>query len=192
MDKSVELETNENLKNYVVFEVNYDGVFMEYPLRCSLEEGLTIFEGDVDMNKKYDIDAGSMSPEELVAWAEEEAGSPYLRTPPLKPRRKSVEFHVRICLANFCIVTVLLMSVVYDGPSLPHMEKDSFANDAALDARATKLLLLLKKKGRSGANYGRLGSLIGLNEHESDDNPQVTTQVSLTVGSTNNDVIAVD
>ncbi|GJW85592.1 hypothetical protein Tco_0158737 [Tanacetum coccineum] len=47
--------TNENPENYVVFEVHNDGVFMEYPLRCSLEEGLTIVEGDGDMNKMYDM-----------------------------------------------------------------------------------------------------------------------------------------
>ncbi|GJV25059.1 hypothetical protein Tco_1377754 [Tanacetum coccineum] len=45
--------TNELPENYCVFEVNYDGVFNEYPL--SLEEGLTILEGDGDMNKLYDI-----------------------------------------------------------------------------------------------------------------------------------------
>ncbi|GKD39392.1 hypothetical protein Tco_1259599, partial [Tanacetum coccineum] len=91
-------KTNKLPENYCVFEVNYDGVFNEYPLRyehgknltlklsksnkmifskmldmlsykleceiwgifvcsprCSLEEGLTILEGDGDMNKLYDI-----------------------------------------------------------------------------------------------------------------------------------------
>ncbi|GKC41789.1 hypothetical protein Tco_1059511, partial [Tanacetum coccineum] len=47
--------TNELPENYFVFEVNYDGVFNEFPLRCILEEGLTIIEGDGDMNKLYDI-----------------------------------------------------------------------------------------------------------------------------------------
>nr|GEU39120.1 hypothetical protein [Tanacetum cinerariifolium] len=38
------------------------------------------------------LDASAMSPQELVEWAEQEAGSPYLRTPPIKPRRKGIEF----------------------------------------------------------------------------------------------------
>ncbi|GJR24953.1 phospholipase-like protein [Tanacetum coccineum] len=222
--------TNENPENYVVFEVNYDGVFMDYPLRCSLEEGLTIVEGDGDMNKMHDMgekyglidlyichipknlaeyyyknltfdaadedvlckvkthekrmrDAGSMSPEELNLFGE------FLHC-------DSVADEV-----------ILHDNWEYEG--------------LILDAGGNKLPLLLKKKGRSrvnvtrkrtsqyktkikrlrkgigkrvsgGANYGRLGNLIGLNEHEGDDDPQVTTQVSLTVGSTNNDVKAVD
>nr|GEV66585.1 tryptophan synthase beta chain 1 [Tanacetum cinerariifolium] len=48
------------------------------------------------------------------------------------------------------------------------------------------------KRGSVGAKNGRMGSLIALNEHEGDDDPQVTTQVSLTVGSSNSDVKAVD
>ncbi|GJV05895.1 hypothetical protein Tco_1343551 [Tanacetum coccineum] len=183
--------TNELPENYCVFEVNYDGVFNEYPLRyehgknltlklsksnrmifskmldmlsykleceiwgifvcsprCSLEEGLTILEGDGDMNKLYDIaekyglinlyiahlpknlaeyyfkiltldasdeevksklkshekrklDACSMSPHELVEWEQQEAGSPYLRTPPLKPRRKGIEFPCKNLFGDF-------------------------------------------------------------------------------------------
>ncbi|GJX32224.1 hypothetical protein Tco_0242079 [Tanacetum coccineum] len=110
-----------------------------YFARCSLEEVLTILEGDGDMNKLYDIaekyglinlyiahlpknlaeyyfkiltldasdeevksklkshekrklDACSMSPYEVVEWEQQEAGSPYIRTPPLKPKRKGIEF----------------------------------------------------------------------------------------------------
>ncbi|GKE82206.1 hypothetical protein Tco_1552206, partial [Tanacetum coccineum] len=37
-------------------------------------------------------DASAMTPHELVDWAEQEAGSPYLRTPPIKSRRKGIEF----------------------------------------------------------------------------------------------------
>nr|GEV37342.1 transposase, MuDR, MULE transposase domain protein [Tanacetum cinerariifolium] len=129
--------TNELPENCCLFEVNYDGVFNEYPL--SLEEGLTIVKGDGDMNKLYDIakkyglinlynghlpknlaeyyyknltldasdeevksklkthekrklDACSMCPHKLVEWEKQEAGPPYLRTPPLKPRRKGIDF----------------------------------------------------------------------------------------------------
>ncbi|GJS09097.1 hypothetical protein Tco_0365893 [Tanacetum coccineum] len=183
--------TNELPENYCVFEVSYDDVFNEYPLRyeygkkltlklsksnmmifskmldmlsykleceiwaifvcsprCSLEKGLTILEGDGDMNKLYDIakkyglinlyiphlpknlaeyyfkiltldasdeevksklkshekrklDACSMSPHELVEWEQQEAGSPYLRTPPLKPRRKGIEFPCKNLFGDF-------------------------------------------------------------------------------------------
>ncbi|GKB76305.1 hypothetical protein Tco_0943200 [Tanacetum coccineum] len=46
-------------------------------------------------------DAGSMSPEELIAWAKEKAGSPYLRIPPLKPRRKGIEFPCKNLFGEF-------------------------------------------------------------------------------------------
>ncbi|GJT59764.1 hypothetical protein Tco_1003297 [Tanacetum coccineum] len=183
--------TNEVPANYFVFEVHYNGVFSEYPLRyehgktltlklsksnkmlfskmldmlsyklechiwaifvcsprCSLGEGLTIIEDDGDMEKLYAIaekyglvnfyiahipenlaeyyfkiltldasdeevkskvkshekrklDASAMSPHELVDWAEQEAGSPYLRTPPIKPRRKGIEFPCKNLFADF-------------------------------------------------------------------------------------------
>ncbi|GKB16645.1 hypothetical protein Tco_0850568, partial [Tanacetum coccineum] len=149
-------------------------------------------------------DAGFMSPEELVVWSEEEASSPYLRTPPLKPRQKGPKsrwLH-RCWVGSSTCSDLVHESVVYDGPSLPHIEKECFANDVPLDAAGTKLSLLLKK-GRSrvnvtrkrkcqyktkinrlrkgsgkivsvGAKNGRMGSLIALNEHEGDDDPQVT------------------
>ncbi|GJS13066.1 hypothetical protein Tco_0407538 [Tanacetum coccineum] len=116
--------------------------------RCSLEEGLTIVEGDGDMNKLYDIaekyglinlyiahlpknlaeyyyknltldasdeevkskqksyekrklDACFMSPHELVECEQQEAGSPYLRTPPLNPRRKGIEFPCKNLFRDF-------------------------------------------------------------------------------------------
>ncbi|GJV45134.1 hypothetical protein Tco_1429670 [Tanacetum coccineum] len=85
---------------------------------------LTIVEGDGDMNKMYDmtenidefdervksklkthekrkLEACSMSPQELVEWAEQQAGTPYLRTPPLKPRRKCIEFPCKNLFADF-------------------------------------------------------------------------------------------
>ncbi|GJW53239.1 hypothetical protein Tco_0097324 [Tanacetum coccineum] len=80
-------QTNEKPENYVIFEVNYDGVFNLHPLstpRSSLEEGLTIAEDDFDMNKMYDMgekmmqNAGLMSLEELIAWGKKEAGSPFI------------------------------------------------------------------------------------------------------------------
>ncbi|GJZ16398.1 hypothetical protein Tco_0552075 [Tanacetum coccineum] len=81
--------------------------------RCSLKEGLTILKGDGDMNKLYDIAKkyGLINlyiahlPKNLAEYyyknltldasdeeEQQKAGSPYLRTPPLKPRRKGIEF----------------------------------------------------------------------------------------------------
>ncbi|GKF71237.1 hypothetical protein Tco_0207351 [Tanacetum coccineum] len=196
------------------------GIFYCIP-RCSLEEGLTIVEGDGDMKKMYDMaemyglidlyithipknlaeyyyknltfnasdeevtskvkthekrkrDAGSMSSEELVAWAEEEAGSLYLRTPPLKPRRKGIEFPCKNLFGEFLhcdsvadevvlhdnweyeglsldgyidvggsssCCDLVHESVVYDGPSLPHIEKECFANDVVLDVVGVRKIL---------------------------------------------------
>ncbi|GJX44425.1 phospholipase-like protein [Tanacetum coccineum] len=45
---------DDSTEKYSLFEVNYDGVFHELPLRNSLEIGLTIVEGDPDI-KKYMI-----------------------------------------------------------------------------------------------------------------------------------------
>ncbi|GJX79336.1 hypothetical protein Tco_0327485 [Tanacetum coccineum] len=47
------------------------------------------------------MDAASMTIDELVSWEKEEARSPYLRTPPLKPRRKSIEFQGKNLYADF-------------------------------------------------------------------------------------------
>nr|GEW77722.1 transposase, MuDR, MULE transposase domain protein [Tanacetum cinerariifolium] len=56
--------------------------------------GLKLIESDADVHALYDLakkkhdirkkHAGNMFVEELVAWAEEEARSPYLRSTPLK------------------------------------------------------------------------------------------------------------
>ncbi|GJZ47238.1 hypothetical protein Tco_0601070, partial [Tanacetum coccineum] len=49
-----------------------------------LAENYVTVDLEHDKRKKH---AGNMFVEELVAWAEEEAKSPYLRSPPLKSRR---------------------------------------------------------------------------------------------------------
>nr|GEV13091.1 reverse transcriptase domain-containing protein [Tanacetum cinerariifolium] len=81
-DFTFSYRTNENPKNYVVFEVNYDGVFMEYTLRYDHGKTLTIKLAKSNMEK-------------------EEAGSPYLRTPALKPRRKGIEFPCKNMFGKF-------------------------------------------------------------------------------------------
>ncbi|GJU01330.1 hypothetical protein Tco_1111668 [Tanacetum coccineum] len=52
-------------------------------------------------HEKRKLDACSMSPYDLVECAEQEAGSPYLRTPPLKPRRKGIEFPCKNLFGEF-------------------------------------------------------------------------------------------
>ncbi|GJY99511.1 hypothetical protein Tco_0516941 [Tanacetum coccineum] len=47
------------------------------------------------------MDADSMTIDELVSWEKEKARSPYLRTPPLKPRRKGIEFQGKNLYADF-------------------------------------------------------------------------------------------
>ncbi|GJZ31844.1 hypothetical protein Tco_0576891 [Tanacetum coccineum] len=150
-----------------------------------------------DVEDLVDVSLAYHEKMELVAWAEEEAGSPYLKTPPVKPRRKGIKFPCKNLFGEFlhcdsvtdevflhdnCEYKGLSLdgyidvggsstccdlvheSVVYDGPSLLHIEKECFANDVVLDARGSfvpdtivnKLpLLLKKKKGRSRVNVTR-------------------------------------
>ncbi|GJT51678.1 hypothetical protein Tco_0977835 [Tanacetum coccineum] len=196
--------TNELPENYCVFEINYDGVFNEYSLRCSLEEGLTIVEGDGDMNKLYDI-AENVA-DELVLddnWQYEG-----LAVDDVGGSSK----HCDLVHEN----------VVYKGHSLPNMDKERFSNNVVLDDVVTDTLaytlpLVLKKKCRNKVNvtrktrclnnsksmrlrkgcgkrvaiggHGRgLGRFIGLNVDAVDDDPQVTKQVSLPARSSNTEV----
>nr|GEU48845.1 zinc finger, CCHC-type [Tanacetum cinerariifolium] len=155
-------------------------------------------------------DASSI--EELIAWAEEEVGSPYLRTPLLKPRRKGVELPCKNLFGEFLHCdSVADEFVLHDNWEYKGLSLDGYIDVGGLvhAVICTKLSLLLKKgrsrvnvtrkrkcqykkkinmlrKGRGkrvsvGENNERLGSLITLNEHEGDDDPQVMTQVSLTV-----------
>ncbi|GJR91385.1 integrase, catalytic region, zinc finger, CCHC-type containing protein [Tanacetum coccineum] len=55
----------------------------------------------VKSHEKRKLDDSAMSPHELVEWAEQEAGSPYLRTPPIKPRRKGIEFPCKNLFGDF-------------------------------------------------------------------------------------------
>ncbi|GKC64561.1 hypothetical protein Tco_1097159 [Tanacetum coccineum] len=53
--------------------------FQNLTLDASAEE----VKSKVKSHEKRKLDASAMSPQELVEWAEQEAGSPYLRTPPI-------------------------------------------------------------------------------------------------------------
>ncbi|GJR77411.1 hypothetical protein Tco_0089776 [Tanacetum coccineum] len=81
----------------------------EYPIRY--EHGMTLtlklnasdeeVKSKVKSYENRKLDASAMSPHELVEWAEQEAGSPYLRTPSIKPRRKGIEFPCKNLFADF-------------------------------------------------------------------------------------------
>ncbi|GJS89560.1 hypothetical protein Tco_0772196 [Tanacetum coccineum] len=180
------------------------GIFVCSP-RCSLEEGLTILEGDGDMNKLYDIaekyglinlyiahllknlaeyyfkiltldasdeevksklksyekrklDACSMSPHELVEWEQQEAGSPYLRTPPLKPRRKGIEFPCKNLFRDFLHCDNVADKLVlddnwqYEGLAVEDVGEIKEIPKYPLDYT---LPLVLKKKCRNKVNVTR-------------------------------------
>ncbi|GJW58770.1 hypothetical protein Tco_0105501 [Tanacetum coccineum] len=115
--------------------------------------------------KESQLDACSMSPYKLVEWEQQEAGSPYLRTPPLKPRRKADELvlHDDWQYEGLAVDDVggsskhcdlLHEDVVYNGHSLPNMDKERFSNNVVLDDVVTDTLaytlpLVLKKKCRN-------------------------------------------
>ncbi|GJS04964.1 hypothetical protein Tco_0321472 [Tanacetum coccineum] len=114
-------------------------------------------------HEKRKLDACSMSPHELVEWEQQEVGSPYLRTPPLKPRRKGIEFPCKNLFRDFLhcgsVADELVLddnwqyeglvvedvggsskhcdlvheNVVYKGHSLPNMDKEKFSNNVVLD-----------------------------------------------------------
>ncbi|GJS72601.1 hypothetical protein Tco_0705442 [Tanacetum coccineum] len=273
-ESNVKAETNELPENYFVFEVHYDGVFSEYPLRyehgktltlklsksnkmlfskmldmlsyklecqiwaifvcsprCSLGEGLTIVEDDGDMKKLYAIakkyglvnlyiahipenlaeyyfkiltldasdeevkskvkshekrklHASAMSPHELVEWAEQEAGSPYLRTPSIKSIRKDGPIDVG-GPSTWC--DLAHEYVVENGDSLPIMDKECFSNNVVLDDVVPVVYhqRLYWKRVACGANTRRLGGSPSLNVHVVDEVSHVTKQGSLSAGSTN-------
>ncbi|GJS15574.1 hypothetical protein Tco_0410046 [Tanacetum coccineum] len=132
-------------------------------------------------HEKRKLDACSMSPYELIEWEQQEAGSPYLRTPHLKPRRKGIEFPCKNLFGDFLhcdsVADELVLddnwkykglavddvggsskhcdlvheNVVYNGHSLPNMDKERFSNNVVLDDVVTDTLaytlsLVLKKK----------------------------------------------
>ncbi|GKA49670.1 hypothetical protein Tco_0742743, partial [Tanacetum coccineum] len=71
--------------------------FKNLTLDASDEEA----KSKIKSHEKRKLDASAMSPHELFEWAEQEAGSPYLRTPPIKPRRKGIEFPCKNLFADF-------------------------------------------------------------------------------------------
>nr|GEU38854.1 phospholipase-like protein [Tanacetum cinerariifolium] len=171
---------NEKPENYVIFEVNYDGVFNLHPLstpRSILKEGLTIVGDDFDMNKMYDIGLHDN-------WLYEGLNL----DGPIDVKGPSMYTDE---------------TVVCDGYSLSDIQKECFANSVPLDSVGANLQVVLKKKkGRSmvkvtrkrkhqyykkingfkkvhgkrvsvKACQGRLGGSVALNDHEVDNDQQL-------------------
>ncbi|GJY73890.1 phospholipase-like protein [Tanacetum coccineum] len=131
-------KTHDSPEMFSLFEVNYDGVFHELPLRYEYGKVLplklsnsnrTSYSEMLDMlvykleceirslfyciprnrdiqsklksHEKLKMDAASMTFDEIVSWQNKESLSPLLRTPPLKPRRKGIEFQGKNLYAEF-------------------------------------------------------------------------------------------
>nr|GEV14153.1 hypothetical protein [Tanacetum cinerariifolium] len=104
------------------------------------------------------LDACNMSPHELVKWEQQEAGSPYLRTPLLKPRRKGIEFPCKNLFGDFLHCDCVAYEVVlhdnwqYEGLDLDgYIDVGSFVTDTL----AYTLPLVLKKKCKNKVNVTR-------------------------------------
>ncbi|GKA35298.1 hypothetical protein Tco_0721789 [Tanacetum coccineum] len=86
-------------------------------------------------HEKRKLVACSMSPHELVKWEQQKASSPYLRTPPLIPRRKGLDVDDVGGSSKHC--DSVHENVVYNGQSLPNMDKERFSNNVVLDDAVT-------------------------------------------------------
>ncbi|GKA47095.1 hypothetical protein Tco_0739978 [Tanacetum coccineum] len=189
-------------------------------VECSLEEGLTILEGDGDMNKLYDIaekyglinlyiahlpknlaeyyfkilnldasneevkyklkshekgklDACSMSPHELVEWEQQEAVSPYLRTPPLKPRRKGIEFPCKNLFRDFLHCdSVVDGSVLHDDWQYEGLVIDDVGDKISKQFKEYEIKERLREKSCNGRAWSRFGKIDWVKCGTVDDDPQ--------------------
>nr|GFA21255.1 hypothetical protein [Tanacetum cinerariifolium]GFA25994.1 hypothetical protein [Tanacetum cinerariifolium] len=217
--------TNELPENYCVFEVNYDDVFMEFPLRTRSWFTLPKTPPLKPRRKGIEFPCKNLFGDFLHC---DEVAEEVVLYDNWKYEGFSLDGYIDVGGSSTCcdlvhesVVYNVHESVVYNGQSLPNIDTECFANDVVLDVvvpdtLAYTLLSVLKKRRNKvnvtrkrrclnnsktirlrkglgkrvacGANNQRLCSLIGLNVHVGDDDPQVTTQVSLTGGSFNNDV----
>nr|GEU63715.1 hypothetical protein [Tanacetum cinerariifolium] len=166
-------QTYEKPENHVIFEVNYDGVFNLQPLRYDHDKVLTL-----KLSKLILMSFSKLL--DMLSYKLEYVGRPSMYVDE---------------------------TIVCDGYSLPDIQKECFSNSLPLDSVGANLQVVLKKKkGRSmvkvtrkrkhqyykkinrfrkvhgkrvsvEAGKGRLGSLVALNDHEVDDDPQLKSQV---------------
>ncbi|GJW93445.1 hypothetical protein Tco_0173117 [Tanacetum coccineum] len=154
------VRTNEKPENYVIFEVNYDGVFNLHPLstpRSSLEEGLIIVEDDFDMNKMYDM--GENVADELGMhdnWLYEGLSLDGL-------------IDVRGPSAN--------LQVVLNKKKGRSMVKVTRKRKHQYYKKINRFTKVHGKRISVEAGKGRMSGLVALNDHEVDDDPQLKSQV---------------
>ncbi|GJS44541.1 hypothetical protein Tco_0594662 [Tanacetum coccineum] len=149
------VRTNEKPENYVIFEVNHDGVFNLHPLstpRSSLEEGLTVVEDDFDMNKMYDM--GENVADELGMHD------------------------------NWLYEGLSLDGPIDVGGQVVLKKKKGRSMVKVKRKRKhqyyKKINMFMKVHGKRvlvEVGKGRLGGLVALNDHEVDDDPQLMSQV---------------
>ncbi|GJV67307.1 hypothetical protein Tco_1482816 [Tanacetum coccineum] len=161
----------------------------------------------IKTHEKMMQNAGLMSPEELIAWEKEEAGSPFVAD--------ELGLHDNWLYEGLSLDGPIDVggpsmyvdeTIVCDGHSLPDIQKEYFSNSVPLDSVGVNLQVVLKKKGRSmvkvtrktkhqyykkinrfmkvrgkrvsvEAGKGRLGGLVALNDYEVDDDQQLKSQV---------------
>ncbi|GKB24662.1 hypothetical protein Tco_0864063 [Tanacetum coccineum] len=204
--------TNELPDNYCVFEVNYDGVFNEYPLRhehrknltlkCILEEGLTILEGDGDMNKLYDIDEKYGLINLYIAHllknlaeyyfkiltldaSDEEVKSKLKSHEKRKPDACSMSPHKLVEWEQQEAADELVLD---DNWQYEGLAVDDVRDKMSKNSKRMRLRKGCGKRVAIGGHGQVLGRLIGLNVDAVDD-PQVMKQVSLPARSSNTECI---
>nr|GEW17359.1 phospholipase-like protein [Tanacetum cinerariifolium] len=149
--------TNKNPENYVIFEVNYDGVFNLHPLstpRSILEEGLTIIKDDFDMNKMYEMGEKYSVANELGLhdnWLYE-----------------GLSLDGPIDVGG---------QVVLNKKKGRSMIKVTRKRKHHYYKKINRFRKVYGKRVSLEADKGRLGGLVALNDHEVDDDPQLKSQV---------------
>ncbi|GJZ35946.1 hypothetical protein Tco_0581763, partial [Tanacetum coccineum] len=186
--------SDDSIEKYSLFEVNYNGMFHELPLRNSLEIGLTIVEGDPDIKKMYDMAelCGLINlyighvPKTLAAYYFKnlsfddyhgEIQSKLKSHEKLKMDADSMKCDELVswekdvygggCFdvgGSFKGFDYIDEHVGYDDCSLPGKSKDEFSNEVILDDGVSSPATTL-----SLSNYGNLVNVIGLNEDVGDD-----------------------
>ncbi|GKE31891.1 hypothetical protein Tco_1451213 [Tanacetum coccineum] len=156
------------------------GIFVCSP-RCSLEEGLTIVEGDGDMNKLYDIAEKYGLINLYIAHIPKNLAEYYYKNLTLDASDKEVKYKLKtdevvlhdnwqyegLVLDGYIDVggsskhcDLVHENVVDNGHLLPNMDKERFSNNVVLDDVVTDTLaytlpLVLKKKCRNKVNVTR-------------------------------------
>nr|GEW86598.1 pentatricopeptide repeat-containing protein [Tanacetum cinerariifolium] len=163
---------DDSTENYSLFKVNYDGMFDERPLShfprnlaSYYFKNLTFDEDHGDIQSKVTSHEklkshgklDLMTFDESCSWEKEQSISPLLKTPPLKKRRKGIDFQGKNSYADFlhadCVNDYfdVLDNWSYEDVYGGFFDiKDEFENEVILDdvvSSPSTLLMLLKRKG---------------------------------------------